>query len=60
MSKLNTNEVTTRFIYGSNRMNDIAGYDNTESYSDDRNFDDNGFCRGNCLHCESQCPYKEY
>lgn len=60
MSKLSANEAMVRFVYGSGRMNDMAGYDNTENYNEDTSFDDNSFCKGNCLYCENECPYKEY
>lgn len=52
---------TAKFIYGSNEMNKLAGYDNEADYGYSRvtAFDEGNFCNGDCFNCELLCPYQK-
>lgn len=52
---------TAKFIYGSNEMNKLAGYDNEADYGYSRAsvFDESSFCNGDCFNCEVICPYQK-
>lgn len=58
MSRWSANATKTRFIYGSNFMENDSNYDIDNMF--DTDIAENGSCNNDCANCMLECPYKAY